>query len=136
MLERTIKSFTISSSLSTKISLGCTLAALNTTQVTLPHSPTSFNTALNFALSAISTLQVFTSTFLPADSKTEDSMLDFSEERRVLSRERMAILENLWVAKDLLIDRPRPGPEPIRRSVGVADISGEGLRFGLMLEER
>lgn len=63
-------------------------------------------------------------------------MLDFSEERRVLSRERMAILENLWVAKDLLIDRPRPGPEPIRRSVGVADISGEGLRFGLMLEER
>lgn len=42
-----------------------------------------------------------------------------SEERRVASREMMATLENFCWAKCLLIARPRPGPEPIRRRVGV-----------------
>lgn len=54
-----------------------------------------------------------------------------SEARRVASREMMATLENFFCAKDLLIASPRPGPEPMRRRVGV-----DMFVFGLSCRER
>jgi len=127
-----MKSLKISSSGNSNNTLGSTLAALNTTQLNTPpslvdHFSTSLNTSLYILESVISTSHVSTSTFLSfscslVEEEREDRRNDFSRDKLDEDRARRAIFENcdwdrdFW-EKRVQIDRPIPGPEPIRRSV-------------------